>query len=1091
MPFVGMLPKQVPAYDLVEMASSWSALMAWTATHLCKRLVHKFSKRVWWVVCALATMTPAARLQAADILVTTSADSGAGSLRAAIEAATSGDRIVFASSLTGGNTITLQSQLLIIDKNLTIDGSANPNLVINGNSQHRAFFVGSNTTPVEVNISSLTIANVTAQGGHGAGVTGFHTGTGGGGGGLGAGAAVFVDSGATVTVSAIKVENSAAIGGNGGNRDTGASLGGGGGGGGLGGHGGHGGGGEVNINSYVAGSGGGGGGLGGAGGNGTTGAVASGGGGGGGLSGAGGSANGGNATGLASGGSGGGGGNNAGGSGTSTAGNGGNGDNASGGGGGGGGGVGGQDGNNYNAPTNPGGGGSGGYGGGGGGAGDNPGATPGNGGDFGGGGGATTNGSGNGGHGGFGGGGGGSKISFFPGAYNGGSGGFGGGGGASHSNGTPGSGGDYGGDGASSGGGGGGALGGAIFVREGGSLIIQDSSFTGGRVTGGTGSGSAGNGQAVGSSIFLHNVDLNVDVTGSNTAIIADDIADNSGVMGGSASSLNKTGTGTLILQGNNAYAGDTVVQGGMLHLQGSLAGNANVNGGHLKNNGVIAGNATVNAGSTLSGSGLIQGNVEAFGTVAPGNSIGTLYVGTNFNTHNSTVLEIEIAPGGTTPGVHNDVINVTGQAVLNGGTVSVVAAPGNYQNGSTYTFLTATGGVSGTFDGIIDNLAFFDAMLVYDPSSVGFTLVGNQRTFADVGQTPNQRSVGRYLDELQPIASGPLAELLDAYVLATEAEVLAALTQYQGQIYATLPVSHLQQTSQNLALLRNELALALECDERGENGWVRGYGMGGSVSGNYNATGYDAGIGGTELAYQRCVGDRTSIGAFGNFGWSTIGLRDLQERADVDSYQAGLTFQHVCEVGYVLAIVGAGVQDNDVRRTIDTVGVSGVAKSSFASWQQFNYLEVGSRIWLGDTEFCPYIAGQYIFLQHESLHERGVDPVNLAVDRLNVDSVRTFVGTSWALPGQLPGGGFKLIFRAAWMHEYADSVQTIHAGFVGVSGPSFKIDGVNPGRDFGLFGVGLHLNVGQFGSVFGGYDLQANGRQDYHTGSAGWQLIW
>jgi len=595
----------------------------------------------------------------------------------------------------------------------------------------------------------------------------------------------------------------------------------------------------------------------------------------------------------------------------------------------------------------------------------------------------------------------------------------------------------------------------------------------------------------LGSSIFLHNVDLNVDVTGSKTALIEDDIADNSGAMGGLSSSLNKTGSGTLVLEGNNTYAGDTVVQGGVLHLKGSIAGDANVDGGHLKNNGIIGGNVTVNDGSTLSGSGLVQGDVDAFGIVAPGNSIGTLHVGTNFNTHNSSVLEIEIAPGGTTPGVHNDLINVNGQAVLNGGVVSVLAAPGNYQNGSTYTFLTATGGVNGSFDGIIDNLAFLDAVLIYDPFAVRFMLVGNQRTFADVGQTPNQRSVGRYLDELQPIATGSLADLLSAYDLATEAEVLAALTQYQGQIYATLPVSQLQQTSQNLTLLRNELALALECDEGGDNGWVRGYGMGGSVSGNRNATGYDAGIGGTELAYQRCVADGTSVGAFGNFGWSTIGLRDLHERADVDSYQAGITFQHVCEVGYVLAIVGAGVQDNDVRRTIDTVGASGVAKSSFASWQQFNYLEVGSRIWLGDTEFRPYVAGQYIFLQHEALHERGVDPVNLAVDRLNVDSVRTFVGSSWALPGQLPNGSFKLIFRAAWMHEYADSIQTIQAGFVGVSGPSFKIDGVNAGRDFGLFGVGLQLNVGRFGSVFGGYDLQANGRQDYHTGSAGWQLSW
>jgi len=39
--------------------------------------------------------------------------------------------------------------------------------------------------------------------------------------------------------------------------------------------------------------------------------------------------------------------------------------------------------------------------------------------------------------------------------------------------------------------------------------------------------------------------------------------------------------------------------------------------------------------------------------------------------------------------------------------------------------------------------------------------------------------------------------------------------------------------------------------------------------------------------------------------------------------------------------------------------------------------------------------------------------------------------------------------------------------------------------------GAGLQVNLGGFGSIFGGYDLQANGRQDYHTGSVGWQIVW
>jgi len=119
--------------------------MTWNARRLGSLMIGRLAPRGWLLagpVAAVLLAAPAAHIQAADILVTTNADSGAGSLRAAIDAAASGDRIVFAASLTGGDTITLQSQLLIIDKSLTIDGSANPNLVIDGHSQHRAPSVG-------------------------------------------------------------------------------------------------------------------------------------------------------------------------------------------------------------------------------------------------------------------------------------------------------------------------------------------------------------------------------------------------------------------------------------------------------------------------------------------------------------------------------------------------------------------------------------------------------------------------------------------------------------------------------------------------------------------------------------------------------------------------------------------------------------------------------------------------------------------------------------------------------------------------------------------------------------------------------------
>src|SRR5712691_4688912 len=72
------------------------------------------------------------------LTVTNPADSGDGSLRAAIAAAQSGDQIVFDTSLNG-QTITLTSGELAIDKSLDIEGLGADRLTVSGNDASRIF----------------------------------------------------------------------------------------------------------------------------------------------------------------------------------------------------------------------------------------------------------------------------------------------------------------------------------------------------------------------------------------------------------------------------------------------------------------------------------------------------------------------------------------------------------------------------------------------------------------------------------------------------------------------------------------------------------------------------------------------------------------------------------------------------------------------------------------------------------------------------------------------------------------------------------------------------------------------------------------
>src|SRR5262245_12206276 len=89
-------------------------------------------------------------------------DSGAGSLRAALAAASSGDTINFASSLKG-QTITLTSEL-DITTNLDIEGPGANKLAVSGNGVSRVFDI---TGGVTVTIAGLAIINGSADQGAG------------------------------------------------------------------------------------------------------------------------------------------------------------------------------------------------------------------------------------------------------------------------------------------------------------------------------------------------------------------------------------------------------------------------------------------------------------------------------------------------------------------------------------------------------------------------------------------------------------------------------------------------------------------------------------------------------------------------------------------------------------------------------------------------------------------------------------------------------------------------------------------------------------------------------------------------------------
>lgn len=274
---------------------------------------------------------------------------------------------------------------------------------------------------------------------------------------------------------------------------------------------------------------------------------------------------------------------------------------------------------------------------------------------------------------------------------------------------------------------------------------------------------------------------------------------------------LIKTNIGTLILTGPNTYSGGTTVSAGVLQgntnsVQGNIINNATVvfdqninsgdytsvmsgigtlikqgpgtviltnantytglttvNAGELRVNGSLVDSVVVNSGGTLSGIGVMGGTVtnNSGGIVAPGNgsgSMGTLKVGAYTQFPGST-LSIEFNAGGQT-----DLLQVMpGPAIINGGTVQFTPDAGFYFPGTTYTFLTASGGVSGQFTNITftnNNLGPLKTQVIYNPTSIQLVILGVIDTTLKC-LTPNEILIGKFINTFPVQGGSDLGEVL------------------------------------------------------------------------------------------------------------------------------------------------------------------------------------------------------------------------------------------------------------------------------------------------------------------------------------------
>ena len=509
----------------------------------------------------------------------------------------------------------------------------------------------------------------------------------------------------------------------------------------------------------------------------------------------------------------------------------------------------------------------------------------------------------------------------------------------------------------------------------------------------------------------------------------------------GGTGGIQKLDTGTLILAGNHTFTGDTIVDGGILDVAGS-----------------IASIVTINAGASLVGTGT-TGGLNVSGTVSPGNSIGILNVAGDVNFAAGSFYDVEIDPDGS-----SDLILATGAVTIDGGTVNVLASSTNFNVSTDYTIITADGGVTGVFDAVTSNLAFLTPELSYDANNVFLNVTRNDVEFTDIAQTANQAAVGGAL-EVQGNAN-----VVNAIINLDEATALDAFEQLSGELHPTLRTAMLEENR----LVRNALSGHL-FESAGESSiWGEAWGFSGDSDGDGNAAGASRDGFGFLLGADVAVGEGASLGLAVNYSQSDIELDGTtlnQSLGDGSTDSFGISGYLGIEAGGLNLRTGGGFSWSDIEST-RSVTLGAFADTLTATYDGsvlFGFVEAGYPIAMGSGKIEPYVGLAFTEVETRDFNEIGGDAAlrfEEAIENSSIGQLGVRFATSQT-------STFRLLGNAGYQVTFNELEPASEAAF-GL-GSRFTVAGAPQSRNAaflqleGSFGLSENASIGlSYDGIYG-----------------------
>ncbi|ETK17052.1 serine protease B [Pseudomonas sp. FH4] len=509
---------------------------------------------------------------------------------------------------------------------------------------------------------------------------------------------------------------------------------------------------------------------------------------------------------------------------------------------------------------------------------------------------------------------------------------------------------------------------------------------------------------------------------------------------------LTKQGIGTLVLTGNNTYSGPTLVNQGLLAVNGSLTSQVTVS-----NSGVLGGSGSIGALTAKSG-----------GTVAPGNSIGTLNVAGDVNFDAGSTYAVELS------NTSSDRIVAGGKATLNGGTVTLalensptLLSQPEAQSliGRQYNILQAAGGITGSFAQVLPNYLFVGGNLNYGANGVQLDVARTANSFASVAVTDNQRAVAAAAEQL-----GTGNGVYESLLLAPSASsAQGAFQQLSGEIYPALETALVNDNrylreAVGERLQQGEMGTSPQTIDTRGNVWVKALGAWGKTDSSSDTAGYTTSIGGLLAGVDGALDEDTRLGLVAGYSDTSLNMGDgTHSRASVDSYHFGAYAGH--EIGAWRLSGGATYSWHraDVKRELQYGEVAGKQKAKVDARSTQVFTEAAYRLNLQPLALEPFANLAYVHLDSDGFSEKGDaaalkggdDTRDLVLSTLGVRALKTFNLTDHQ--------ALDVSGTLGWQHNLSSTDSERHLAFAS-GGTSFAVESSPMVRDAALVGARASL---------------------------------